>query len=336
MSKPSPVYERPSHRTMRISAAALAALFLATGVAAQKSLPEAGQEIADRVAEKVVSRFGAQTPLLIAVVPFALQKPCPAGAKPSTALSDYLARSILTSLADKGRVRVVERAQLDQALKELKLGESAYFSDENARRIGQLLQADAVVLGEIVPLVSFMEVFIRVMDVGSGELAGGTKVQMVWDDNLRQIFGTGCEGVDTRSDDPKDSEPPVPDGKDRKAGIHGLTRDGFRFRVIECFVKGDAVHCALGVTSLEEDQKLQWDVSNCCEIQNDRGGIFYSTWAMVSGRTLSRDQVYSADNEVRLTIPFLQASDGAGLINVLYVRFKDRSQLKFTEIPIRK
>ena len=67
---------------------------------------------------------------------------------------DYLVKgipeSIITYLGERGKVRIVERARLDAALKELKLGISGIVDEQTAVKIGKAVGATAIIVGSFI------------------------------------------------------------------------------------------------------------------------------------------------------------------------------------------
>lgn len=76
----------------------------------------------------------------------------------------------LTSLLGDAGFRIVERSSLDQALAELALQQSAAFDPATAQRIGDLVGAYAVLIGDVLPLDQRAEIHVRLVHVRTGEV----------------------------------------------------------------------------------------------------------------------------------------------------------------------
>ena len=76
-----------------------------------------------------------------------------------------LVRSILYRSLDRiGGCIVVERDALDQLMQEAELGRSELADSRVATRIGKLLPASLILIGEIIPLQNQKEIYLRVID----------------------------------------------------------------------------------------------------------------------------------------------------------------------------
>ncbi len=82
-----------------------------------------------------------------------------------------LAEELTTKLSLNPSITVVERKQLEKILAEQKL-EMSGVTDEDSRKIGQLLNVDAVLSGTIAHLDNFEEINARLIDVRTGEILG--------------------------------------------------------------------------------------------------------------------------------------------------------------------
>lgn len=94
---------------------------------------------------------------------------------------DYLVKgipeSIITYLGKKGKVRIVERARLDVALKELKLGISGIVDEQTAVKIGKAVGATAIIVGSFIRAAGNIRINARLIDVQTGEVITAAQVQ---------------------------------------------------------------------------------------------------------------------------------------------------------------
>lgn len=86
----------------------------------------------------------------------------------SNQLTEHLQQKISTALVQKG-MQVVERGQLEKVLTEQKLGYSGLVHLDSAKKVGQLLGAEAIVLGSIGDLGDDLTVDARLVDLESGD-----------------------------------------------------------------------------------------------------------------------------------------------------------------------
>lgn len=76
-----------------------------------------------------------------------------------------LSESLMTKLARRPELSIVERNQLDKAVKELGFSQSLYASSDSAKEIGRMAGADYIVLGDIVKAGERFEINVRMIDV---------------------------------------------------------------------------------------------------------------------------------------------------------------------------
>jgi TolB-like protein len=94
-------------------------------------------------------------------------------------LGRYLAEQTSNNLFRNSDLRFVERAQINKVIDEMKFGTSGFVSDESAVRIGQLLGADAVVLGTLTRIGRRISVSLKVVETKSGRIlsSGTTEIE---------------------------------------------------------------------------------------------------------------------------------------------------------------
>jgi len=80
---------------------------------------------------------------------------------------------IQTVLAGTGTMRLVERGQLESALRELKLGMDAIIDDQTAVQLGKVLQANAIITGSYHREGNTLQFTARVIEVETSEVITG-------------------------------------------------------------------------------------------------------------------------------------------------------------------
>lgn len=169
-------------RSMRAAAAtALAALTLAC---ATTRAPTRLAEI-EAAARQAIAReqsLAAQVPLgdrTVGVAPLAAS-----GDSTTVWLAYGLADLLMTDLARSARVEVVDRLQMHAFLRELDLAEAGRVDSTRAPRVGRLLGARQLVLGEVGQEPARLRVHARVADVATTEVRGSISVGATIDDIL--------------------------------------------------------------------------------------------------------------------------------------------------------
>lgn len=82
-------------------------------------------------------------------------------------LTKALQEKLVTAFAVKG-IQVVERDKLEQVLREQQLGYSGLINLDSAKKIGELLGADGIVLGTVSDMGNEISLNGRMVDIGNG------------------------------------------------------------------------------------------------------------------------------------------------------------------------
>ncbi|MBN1205046.1 MAG: hypothetical protein JXB05_09005 [Myxococcaceae bacterium] len=85
-------------------------------------------------------------------------------------LKKGLAQLLITDLSDFGTARLVERDRLEEILAELELGQSSKFDASTVARIGQLVGAHYLVLGDYFDMKDTLVVSARVVEVKTARI----------------------------------------------------------------------------------------------------------------------------------------------------------------------
>lgn len=80
---------------------------------------------------------------------------------------------IQTVMAGTGTLRLVERGQLEAALKEMNLGMNAIVDDQTAVKLGKVLQASAIITGSFHKEGNILQFTARVIEVETSEVITG-------------------------------------------------------------------------------------------------------------------------------------------------------------------
>ncbi|PKL79371.1 MAG: hypothetical protein CVV27_01945 [Candidatus Melainabacteria bacterium HGW-Melainabacteria-1] len=81
-----------------------------------------------------------------------------------------VSESLMSKLAQRPELILVERSQLDKAIKELGFGQSVYADANQAKQIGKMLNADYIVTGSVVKAGSRFEINVRMIEVETGRV----------------------------------------------------------------------------------------------------------------------------------------------------------------------
>lgn len=84
-----------------------------------------------------------------------------------------IAETLSTDLAKSDRIILVERAQLGQALRELRLQSTGLTEPSQAKRVGKLIGADSIIVGSFYVRGNQIVINARVVDVRTGRVMSG-------------------------------------------------------------------------------------------------------------------------------------------------------------------
>ncbi len=92
---------------------------------------------------------------------------------PLDSMRHAITSAFTTDLALSDRVRLVERAQMDQAMAELRLSLTDTVDASTAPRLGMIVAADKVVVGQYSMMGGIVHISARLVDVETGTVEGG-------------------------------------------------------------------------------------------------------------------------------------------------------------------
>jgi TolB-like protein len=147
----------------------------------------------DSLAAKISATVAGQGKRKIAVLPFRDLNGRP------TVFGAFISEELVTRLVNGANLEVVERALLNQALAELKLGQSGAIDPQTAAQVGRFAGVQAIVTGTTTDLGSSVFINCRLIAVETGQIAGAASTQILKDDDVRSIL------AEREADDPAES-----------------------------------------------------------------------------------------------------------------------------------
>lgn len=123
----------------------------------------------------------AQTPIeacniqpsdTLAVLPFSVN----AKGQEAQQMGDVLAESVSVRLVNTKIVRVIERAQLEQLVKEAAISQTGLMDEKTVQSVGKLIGAKYLVVGNVIVIENALQVTGRVLDVKTGEILIASQV----------------------------------------------------------------------------------------------------------------------------------------------------------------
>jgi TolB-like protein len=90
-------------------------------------------------------------------------------------LGKIFTEMLTTSFVKSDAFKIIEREQLRKLLEELQLNQSGIIDTTNAKQIGKMVGADAIVIGNIIKIGNDMRLDARIIDVETGIILTGEK-----------------------------------------------------------------------------------------------------------------------------------------------------------------
>ena len=101
-------------------------------------------------------------------------------------VDDYITDALIEAMFNTGKVKIVERSNLEAILKEQQFQSSGLVNEETAKSIGMIAGVDFVCYGTLKDLDYSFTVNARVVDVETGELCAISRATVTKDDYLKK------------------------------------------------------------------------------------------------------------------------------------------------------
>ncbi len=173
-------------------------------------------------------------------------------------LTKSLQEKLVTAMAGKG-MQVVERDQLERVLKEQKLGYSGLINTNSAKKIGQLLGADGMLLGAINDMGNSITINARLVDMETGKTVSASEVELPKTPLIAQLLDIPVEDKPFM---PQPIEGKVKPGLAKQDKIVlAQSADGFTIALKGCRKSGSSIKCNLMITNNEMDKEIYFNKS---------------------------------------------------------------------------
>ncbi len=130
------------------------------------------------------------------------------GNAPAAKMGEGVQEIVMTALSQNNSIEVVERARLEDIIRELSQSGNDLFNPEQAVKLGKLIQAKYVVTGSIVSIGQSMRINARIINVETGSVYKSfslvnpkTEFLFTTLDNLSQEMEAALLGIGMRSSD---------------------------------------------------------------------------------------------------------------------------------------
>jgi TolB-like protein len=167
-------------------------------------------------------------------------------------LGQFVAERLSTLLSRHPQCRLIERRRLDMVLGELKFSMSELVDPAKARKLGQMLGVQGLVVGTITDLGATIDVDARIIDIQTDVSLPGTSASVVKDEAVGRMAGE-CGSAVGQPARKEVSQAPLPP----PSTVKPVVVDGIRFEVGSCQASGATVTCRVVVTNdSREDENV--------------------------------------------------------------------------------
>lgn len=229
-----------------------------------------------------------------------------------TLLGRYIGEELITRLFQSKQVEVIERSLLDKAIQELKFNTSDLVDASNAKQLGRVVGADAIVVGTLTDLGQSLKINARVIMVESGKVIGAASVQIVQDTNMERMQKKVLAGVLGQSR----IVTTRPEEEIRESILlKKVEVKKFTIELKECKLSGDSIACDLVIINNGADDKL--------ELLREGTRIFDESGAEYSVNNFQLGNRSSSNHRHGGTIWGISNSLISGIPAIIRLEFKD-------------
>jgi len=164
-------------------------------------------------------------------------------------LTKNLQDKLFTAMSNRG-MQVTERDQLEKVLKEQKLGYSGLININSAKKIGNLLGADGIMLGTVNDMGDAININARIVDLEIGKAITAAEVELPKTPLIVQLLDTLVEDKPFVTGSRSDSQSHNKAGKSPKIS----TESGFTSALKICKRRADSVTCSVLITNNEKNR----------------------------------------------------------------------------------
>lgn len=215
-------------------------------------LPQAVAELADTLAKGIPE----DRPMTVAVTDF------PDSIRNQICgLGRFVAERLFTDLSQHRQCRLIERRRLDMVLSELKFSMSELVDPAKARKLGQMLGVQGLVVGSVSDLGGTVDVDARIIDIQTNVSLPGASASIVQDEVIKRLISDCGPALSNAGVGVSGSQPVAPRvGGTAPASLPRslpeVTAGDFTIALQSCGMRGTTITCALRVTNSGEDKEF--------------------------------------------------------------------------------
>jgi TolB-like protein len=177
-------------------------------------------------------------------------------------LGQFVAERLSTLMSRHPQWRLIERRRLDMVLSELKFSMSELVDPTKARKLGQMLGVQGLVVGTVTDLGATFDVDARIIDIQTDVSLPGASASIVKDEAARQLSSDCGQAVSAPASGPQSASvlPPASGGIGPRGpqAVQKAVVEDIAFEVKSCEMSGTSVRCRLAMTNgSSEDQQVR-------------------------------------------------------------------------------
>jgi TolB-like protein len=226
-----------------------------------------------------------------------------------TELGRYLAEELSVSLFNNAKgFEVIDRTHLNSIVQEHKLSAKGLIDPATARKLGEIVGADALVTGTLTPLGDSVRLTMKVIDANTGVLVAASVAEIPKIKAIDALLGSQVADVNSHSQNSPNEPNTRPSAEINS--ISSITDNDFLFVVRSCEHSGSQVKCTGSVTNKGEQPRglgiLIGTFGYFTDLLDDIGNQYHVRKAKLGAEDSPREQTL----EPELPMTFMVQFDG--------------------------
>jgi TolB-like protein len=173
----------------------------------------------------------------------------------------FMAERLTTLLSQHRQCRLIERRRLDLVLSELKFSMSELVDPDKARKLGQMLGVQGLVVGSVTDLGGTVDVDARIIDIQTNVSLPGASTSIVQDEVTRRLIGdcglaAPIPGPSVVSSQPGFTGPGGTTPASPRKSSPEATAGEITIALQSCRMSGTTITCSLSLTNNGENKEF--------------------------------------------------------------------------------
>jgi curli biogenesis system outer membrane secretion channel CsgG len=192
----------------------------------------------------------------------------------SSELGKYISEQLTVDFVmTKRDFAVLDRANLKSILAEHKLTATGLVDPENAKQLGKFAGVDALIIGNIIPIGTNINLTAKIITTETAEVVGAAKTKFMSDDTVQQFLAHPAQANDSSGANATEPPPPKQFG-DLLASVESLNvtpGDGhYGYATLTLIITNTSASLVYGVG-------VNPDFYHSFNLSNRRGDVFRAT-----------------------------------------------------------